>query len=201
MKKFIAVVTSMAMAASLMTACGSNAASTETTTAAASERHLRRRLPEKRQRRQSPGQKQTGQLPRSSSHPSCSAVPHPCIRFCHPWHSSFTEKLCDLGCGGFVVSGFQYLVYVAPGGSGVGVSAAIDGTADFGMLARDIRTLRLKPWESITRISWWQRMPLPCRSMLRIQSAASWTDMPVETIARFLQVRLLPGTGGLHACG
>ena len=30
-------------------------------------------------------------------------------------------------------------VYVAPGGSGVGVSAAIDGTADFGMLARDIK--------------------------------------------------------------
>ena len=37
MKKFLAVVTSMAMALSLLTACGSNAASTETTTAAASE--------------------------------------------------------------------------------------------------------------------------------------------------------------------
>lgn len=30
-------------------------------------------------------------------------------------------------------------IYVAPGGSGVGASAAIDGTADFGMLARDIK--------------------------------------------------------------
>ncbi len=30
-------------------------------------------------------------------------------------------------------------IYVAPGGSGVGVSAAIDGTADFGMLARAIK--------------------------------------------------------------
>ncbi len=30
-------------------------------------------------------------------------------------------------------------IYVAPGGSGVGVSAAIEGTADFGMLARDIK--------------------------------------------------------------
>ena len=30
-------------------------------------------------------------------------------------------------------------IYVAPGGSGVGVSAAIDRTADFGMLARDIK--------------------------------------------------------------
>lgn len=31
-------------------------------------------------------------------------------------------------------------IYVAPGGSGVGASAAIDGTADFGMLARDIKS-------------------------------------------------------------
>lgn len=30
-------------------------------------------------------------------------------------------------------------IYVAPGGSGVGASAAIDGTADFGMIARDIK--------------------------------------------------------------
>ena len=30
-------------------------------------------------------------------------------------------------------------IYVAPGGSGVGVSAAEEGTADFGMLARDIK--------------------------------------------------------------
>ena len=30
-------------------------------------------------------------------------------------------------------------IYVAPGGSGVGVSAAIDGTADFGMVARDMK--------------------------------------------------------------
>ena len=30
-------------------------------------------------------------------------------------------------------------IYVAPGGSGVGVKAAVDGTADFGMLARDIK--------------------------------------------------------------
>ena len=30
-------------------------------------------------------------------------------------------------------------IYVAPGGSGVGVAAAIDKTADFGMLARDIK--------------------------------------------------------------
>lgn len=30
-------------------------------------------------------------------------------------------------------------IYVAPGGSGVGVSAAVDGTADFGMVAREVK--------------------------------------------------------------
>lgn len=35
-------------------------------------------------------------------------------------------------------------IYVAPGGSGVGVSAAIDKTADFGMLARDIKTTEIE---------------------------------------------------------
>ena len=35
-------------------------------------------------------------------------------------------------------------IYVAPGGSGVGVSAAVDGTADFGMLARDIKDEEVK---------------------------------------------------------
>ena len=96
MKKFIAVVTSMAMAASLLTACGSNAASTETTTAAASE---------------AASEKETAGKEAEESEPAAeTAGPDSNIS-----------------------------VYVAPGGSGVGVSAAIDGTADFGMLARDIK--------------------------------------------------------------
>ena len=86
MKKFIAVVTSMAMAASLLTACGSNAASTETTTAAASEAASEKETAGKEA-------EQTGQLPHSSSHPSCSAVPHPCIRFCHPWHHPLLRSM------------------------------------------------------------------------------------------------------------
>lgn len=74
MKKFIAVVTSMAMAASLLTACGSNAASTETTTAAASEAASEKETAGKRQRRRSPGQNRRG---------SFRAVPviHPVLRF------------------------------------------------------------------------------------------------------------------------
>ena len=93
MKKFIAVVTSMAMAASLLTACGSNAASTETTTAAASEAASEKETAGKEAEETEPGAKTDGQLPRSSSHPSCSAVPHPCIRFCHPWHHPLLRSM------------------------------------------------------------------------------------------------------------
>ena len=53
--------------------------------------------------------------------------------------SSFTE---DYETWDQVDSSFpadNISIYVAPGGSGVGVSAALDGTADFGMLARDIK--------------------------------------------------------------
>lgn len=53
--------------------------------------------------------------------------------------SSFTESYVtwDKVAPSFPDSNIS--IYVAPGGSGVGVSAAIDKTADFGMLARDIK--------------------------------------------------------------
>ncbi len=53
--------------------------------------------------------------------------------------SSFTETYVtwDQADASFPDSNIS--IYVAPGGSGVGVAAAIDGTADFGMLARDIK--------------------------------------------------------------
>ena len=53
--------------------------------------------------------------------------------------SSFTEGYVtwDKVNGSFPKKNIS--IYVAPGGSGVGVSAAIEGTSDFGMLARDIK--------------------------------------------------------------
>ena len=60
MKKFIAVVTSMAMAASLLTACGSNAASTETSTAAASEAASEKETAGKEAEETEPGAKTDG---------------------------------------------------------------------------------------------------------------------------------------------
>lgn len=53
--------------------------------------------------------------------------------------SSFTEKYetWDKVNSSFPKENIS--IYVAPGGSGVGVSAAVEKTADFGMLARDIK--------------------------------------------------------------
>ena len=53
--------------------------------------------------------------------------------------SSFTEKYVKWNAVDPSFPETNISIYVAPGGSGVGVSAAIDGTADFGMIARDIK--------------------------------------------------------------
>ena len=53
--------------------------------------------------------------------------------------SSFTEEYVKWNAVAPSFPEENISIYVAPGGSGVGVSAAIDGTADFGMLARDIK--------------------------------------------------------------
>ena len=53
--------------------------------------------------------------------------------------SSFTEEYVKWNAVNPSFPEENISIYVAPGGSGVGVSAAIDGTADFGMLARDIK--------------------------------------------------------------
>ena len=53
--------------------------------------------------------------------------------------SSFTEKYVTWDQVDPAFPKENISIYVAPGGSGVGVSAAIDKTADFGMLARDIK--------------------------------------------------------------
>ena len=53
--------------------------------------------------------------------------------------SSFTEEYVTWDAVDSSMPDKNISIYVAPGGSGVGVSAAVDGTADFGMLARDIK--------------------------------------------------------------
>lgn len=53
--------------------------------------------------------------------------------------SSFTEEYVTWDKVDSSLPSENISIYVAPGGSGVGVSAAVDRTADFGMLARDIK--------------------------------------------------------------
>lgn len=53
--------------------------------------------------------------------------------------SSFTEEYVTWDQVDASFPAENISIYVAPGGSGVGVSAAIDGTADFGMVAREMK--------------------------------------------------------------
>ena len=53
--------------------------------------------------------------------------------------SSFTEEYVTWDQVDASFQAENISIYVAPGGSGVGVSAAIDGTADFGMVARAMK--------------------------------------------------------------
>jgi len=53
--------------------------------------------------------------------------------------SSFTDEYVTWDKVDAAFPGDNISIYVAPGGSGVGASAVIDGTCDFGMIARSIK--------------------------------------------------------------
>ncbi|WP_312614908.1 substrate-binding domain-containing protein [Oscillibacter sp.] len=53
--------------------------------------------------------------------------------------SSFTDEYVTWDKVDATFPGDNISIYVAPGGSGVGASAVIDGTCDFGMIARSIK--------------------------------------------------------------
>ncbi|ETP73030.1 ABC-type phosphate transport system, periplasmic component [Lachnospiraceae bacterium JC7] len=53
--------------------------------------------------------------------------------------SSFTEEYVTWDKVDSSLPDSNISIYVAPGGSGVGVSAVLDGTADFGMVAREVK--------------------------------------------------------------
>lgn len=91
-------------------------------------------------------------------------------------------------------------VYVAPGGSGVGVSAAIDGTADFGMLARDIKDSEIEALGEHYQDFVVAKDALTVSVNAENPICGIMDDMPVETIRQILQVRLLPGTRWTPRC-
>lgn len=139
MKKLLAVLTSTVLALSLLTGCSTNGQSngTNTTTAASTEattsKEAETTAPTTQQQTEAPKEEAKFQSSvlfcgSTSLYPILSSLA-----------SSFTESnvTWDKVDSSFPDSNIS--IYVAPGGSGVGVSAAIDGTADFGMLARDIK--------------------------------------------------------------
>lgn len=200
MKKFIAVVTSMAMAASLLTACGSNAASTETTTAAASEAASEKETAGKEAENTEAAAKTDG---------AASAQFQSSILFCGSTSlypilsslaSSFTEKYVTWDAVDSSFPDSNISVYVAPGGSGVGVSAAIDGTADFGMLARDIKDSEIEALGEHYQDFVVAKDALTVSVNAENPICGIMDDMPVETIRQILQARLLPGTRWTPRC-
>ena len=122
MKKKLAVLLAAAMMMGAMTGCGSSA-KTETTEAET-------KAEETTEAAENEDKFQSSILfcGSTSLYPIMSSLA-----------SSFTEKYVTWDKVDPSFPAENISIYVAPGGSGVGVSAAIDHTADFGMLARAIK--------------------------------------------------------------
>ena len=118
MKKFLAVLLSALMLLTLVTACGETKAPEPAPEAAVEE------TAETEEKFQS----SVLFCGSTSLYPILSSLA-----------SSFTEEYVTWDKVDASLPAENISIYVAPGGSGVGVSAAIDGTADFGMLARAIK--------------------------------------------------------------
>ncbi|MGM9661910.1 MAG: PstS family phosphate ABC transporter substrate-binding protein [Oscillospiraceae bacterium] len=114
MKKFLATLLSLAMCLSLLISCGSSDAPAEGGDDA-----------------------EGGEESFQSSVMFCGSTSlYPIIS---SLASSFTEEYVTWNNVDPSMPEANISIYVAPGGSGVGASAAIDGTADFGMIARTIK--------------------------------------------------------------
>ena len=133
MKKNLTKVLAAAMSLSMLTACGGN--TTAATTAAATEAATTEAATEAATTEAATEAAQEDKFQSSilfcgstSLYPIMSSLA-----------SSFTEKYVTWDKVDASFPAENISIYVAPGGSGVGVSAAVDKTADFGMLARAIK--------------------------------------------------------------
>lgn len=133
MKKTTAAVTAVALAASVLTACSGNSGSA--TTAAAEEITAQETAAETTAA-EAAGTDADGTEFQSSILFCGSTSLYPIMS---SLASSFTEGYVTWDKVDPSFPDKNISIYVAPGGSGVGVAAAIDHTADFGMLARDIK--------------------------------------------------------------
>jgi len=138
MKKNLAKLLAVSVSMGMLTACGGNGGKTETTAAetkAAETTAAETKAEETKETETTAAEKEEEKFQASvlfcgstSLYPIMSSLA-----------SSFTEEFVTWDKVDPSFPAENISIYVAPGGSGVGVSAAIDGTADFGMLARDIK--------------------------------------------------------------
>ena len=133
MRKSIAKILAGALALSMLTACGSSTTAETTatqTTAAetAAETEAKETEAETEAEEEEAFQSSVLFCGSTSLYPIMSSLA-----------SSFTEEYTTWNNVDASFPESNISIYVAPGGSGVGVSAAIDKTADFGRLARAIK--------------------------------------------------------------
>ena len=134
MRKSIAKILAGALALSMLTACGSSTtAETTATQTTAAETAAETEAKETEAETEAAEEEEAFQ----SSVLFCGSTSlYPIIS---SLASSFTEEYTTWNNVDASFPESNISIYVAPGGSGVGVSAAIDKTADFGMLARAIK--------------------------------------------------------------
>jgi len=139
MKKNLTKVLAAVLSLGMLTACGGNgmAATTAETTTAAETKAEETTAAETKAEETKAEETEAAEEKFQSSVLFCGSTSlYPIIS---SLASSFTEEYVTWDKVDSSMPEANISIYVAPGGSGVGVSAAIDKTADFGMLARDIK--------------------------------------------------------------
>lgn len=134
MRKNLTKILAVTMSLGMLTACG-NSGTTETTTAAAAETTAAETTAAAAET--TAAETEAAEEKFQSSILFCGSTSlYPIMS---SLASSFTEGYVTWDKVDPSFPAENISIYVAPGGSGVGVSAAIDKTADFGMLARNIK--------------------------------------------------------------
>ena len=138
MKKNLAKLLAVSVSMGMLTACGGNGGKTETTAAetkAAETTAAATKAEETKETETTAAEKEEEKFQASvlfcgstSLYPIMSSLA-----------SSFTEEFVTWDKVDPSFPAENISIYVAPGGSGVGVSAAVDKTADFGMVARAMK--------------------------------------------------------------
>lgn len=128
LKKVCAAVATLALAVGLMAGCSSNSTTTDNQTSQDNQATQTTDTTDTTQTEEEQFQSSIMFCGSTSLYPIMSSLA-----------SSFTETYVTWDKVDSSFPAENISIYVAPGGSGVGVSAAINKTADFGMLARDIK--------------------------------------------------------------